>query len=91
MSQHDRPSSGEREERLDELEERIEQLEERRSTVARSRSTMSSLVPPDARRHLRAAGREQLLAARSLLDHWIGRLRDEPEKSEKSRENIKID
>jgi len=28
---------------------------------------------------------------RSLLDFWIGRLRDEPDKPDKTRENIKID
>jgi hypothetical protein len=57
----------------------------------RSRTAMNSVVPPETRQHLRAAGREQLLAVRSLLDYWIGRLRDEPEKPESSRENIRID
>lgn len=77
--------------RIEQLERRIDELEERRSSVQRSRQAMNSVVPPETREHLRAAGREQLLAVRSLLDHWIGRLRDEPEKSESTRENIRID
>lgn len=81
----------ERDERLHQLEERVEHLEERRSPVERSRSAMNVVVPSETRRHLRAAGREQLLAVRSLLDHWIGRLRDEPDKPDSSRENIRID
>lgn len=77
--------------RLEQLERRVEQMEDRRGMSERSRSAMNSVVPPETRRHLRAAGREQLLAVRSLLDHWIGRLGDEPEKPESSRENIRID
>jgi len=78
-------------ERLADLEQRIEQLEARRGPTERSRSAMNSMVPGETRQHLRAAGREQLLAVRSLLDFWIGRLRDEPDKPDKARENIKID
>jgi hypothetical protein len=77
--------------RIEQLERRIDELEERRSSVERSRQAMNSVVPPETREHLRAAGREQLLAVRSLLDHWIGRLRDESEKTESTRENIRID
>jgi hypothetical protein len=91
MDDHSRPTSDDREERLHELEERVGQLEERRSPVERSRSAMNTVVPSETRRHLRAAGREQLLAVRSLLDHWIGRLRDEPDKPDNQRENIRID
>lgn len=79
------------ESRLEQLERRLDDMEDRRSMTERSRSAMNSVVPPETRQHLRAAGREQLLAVRSLLDHWIGRLRDEPEKPESSRENIRID
>lgn len=91
MEQRDQPTLDEREHRMAELEERIEHLEGRRSTAERSRSAMNTLVPPDTRQHLRAAGREQLLAVRSLLDHWVDRLREEPAKREKSRENIDIE
>jgi len=76
--------------RIEQLERRMDEMEDRRTMSERSRSAMKNVVPPETRRHLRAAGREQLLAVRSLLDHWIGRLRDEPEKPE-ARENIRID
>lgn len=77
--------------RIEQLERRIDELEERRTPVERSRAAVNSVVPAETRQHLRAAGREQLLAVRSLLDHWIGRLRDEPDKPESGRENIRID
>ncbi|HUG47451.1 MAG TPA: hypothetical protein VMP67_03460 [Candidatus Limnocylindria bacterium] len=91
MDDPGRTATSDRDMRLEELEERIGQLEERRGTVERSRSAMTTLVPGETRRHLRAAGREQLLAVRSLLDYWIGRLRDEPERPDRTRENIKIE
>ena len=42
---------------------------------------------------MRAAWREQLLAFRSLIDHWANRLLDEPSDSKEpaGRENIRID
>jgi hypothetical protein len=72
------------------LEQRIEDLERRIGRVDKSgsstRSTaetafwaiMHRLFPDDARRHMRAATREQLLAARSYLDRWIAGLEDRP-------------
>jgi hypothetical protein len=77
--------------RMEQLERRLERLEDRRGAMERSRAAMDTVVPSETRRHMRAAGREQLLAVRSLLDHWIGRLKDEPEKPESNRENIRID
>jgi hypothetical protein len=56
--------------RLDELQRRLERLEERGG----QRQPGPRLIPDETRRHLQAAGREQLLAVRSLLDHWIDRL-----------------
>jgi hypothetical protein len=86
-----RLDADDRDQRIAELEARIDQLEDRRSAVERSRSAVNSVVPSETRQHLRAAGREQLLAVRSLLDHWIGRLRDESDKPDSQRENIKIE
>jgi len=91
MDEQDRPGDGGSNRRLDELEERIGSLEERRNTMERSRSAMNSIVPSDTRKHLRAAGREQLLAVRSLLDYWIARLREEQDKPDNPRENIRVD
>ena len=71
------------EDRVIELEERIAQLEQRqRGGTARSAAetafwaVMHNVFPEDARRHMKAAGREQLLAARVYLDTWIGKLGD---------------
>jgi type II secretory pathway component PulJ len=73
-----------------ELERRIEELEKRLGRVDRravpTRSSaetafwalMHRLFPEDARRHMKAATREQLLAARSYLDRWIDGLGEEP-------------
>jgi hypothetical protein len=77
--------------RTTDLEARIAELERRsswRSTVDEGRSGMETafwamvrtLFPEDARKHLKAATREQLLAARVYLDRWIERLdREEAE------------
>lgn len=82
------------ERRLDELEGRSSALERAMDTaMVRSRAAMSSVLPDETRSHMRAAWREQLLAFRSLIDHWANRLLDEKSESkEKSgRENIRID
>jgi len=80
-----------------ELEDRIADLEARLDDMARLRRletrplrVLRHLVPVEARQHLRAARREELLAARSLLDHWIERLDREPA-TEKRGETIKLD
>lgn len=55
-------------------------------------SLMRTLFPDETRRHMRAATREQLLAARSYIDHWLQRL--EPGESpthEPEREEIAIE
>ena len=55
---------------------------------------LHALFPEEARKHLKVAGREQLLAARVYLDRWIDRL-DEAEKSgaaaEPAHEKIEIE
>lgn len=74
------------EDRVIELEERIAQLEQRQRRGGAGRSAaetafwavMHNVFPEDARRHFKAAGREQLLAARVYIDNWIGKL-DEQE------------
>jgi hypothetical protein len=59
--------------RIDELEARLRQLEGRR----RTRGLLRNFIPGDAANHFRAAGREQLLGMRSLVDHWIRRMDDQ--------------
>jgi hypothetical protein len=79
--------------RVQELEHRLDMMEDRQSAVERSRQVMSSMVPSETRRHMRAAWRENLLAVRSLLDRWIDLLGDQPAASDDdaSRESIPID
>jgi hypothetical protein len=88
--------------RLEKLEQRLDELD-RRSTAMeramdkamdRSRQAVDMLVPHEARKHLRAAGREQLLAVRSLLDFWVEKMGDNSDSSDSAaskRENIPID
>ena len=79
--------------RVDELERRMDSLEQRTGMLDRSRAMAGVIVPAETRRHLRAAGRENLLAVRSLLDYWIARLRDDGPRAEPSetRESIRVD
>jgi hypothetical protein len=86
------------ERRTDELESRIADLEARLRRGDRRESVetafwalMHNVFPEETRRHMKAAGREQLLAARAYLDHWIAKL-DEPEASAApERETIEVE
>ena len=82
--------------RLARLEQRLEELDRRSNAMERamdkSRAAVDTMIPSETRKHLKAAGREQLLAMRSLLDYWVDRLGDKPEKDNGGgRENIRID
>jgi len=89
--------------RFERLERRLDELDQRSSAMERamdramdrSKAAMGAILPTQTRRHLRAAGREQLLAVRSLLDYWVDRMADSsaPDSSESTtgRENIPID
>jgi hypothetical protein len=92
--------------RLDRLEQRLEEMDQRSSAMERmletlldrSRQAADVIVPHQTRSHLRAAGRENLLAVRSLLDFWANKLADSGEGSDSdatadqpTRENIPID
>ena len=89
--------------RLDRLEQRLDELDRRSSAmeramdkaVDRSRQAVDMLLPHETRRHLRVAGREQLLALRSLLDYWVKRMGEEGDAPSSngpaSRENIPIE
>lgn len=85
------------------LEARLEELERRNEPASESYSrsgmesafwaAMHSIFPDEARKHLKAAGREQLLAARVYLDRWIAQLdqREAEEESGRSHERIEIE
>ena len=79
--------------RMAELERRLAQLEGEPSLRDRGRKVMDRVVPPEATRHFRNAGREQLLGIRSIVDHWINRIDDAETRSSDStsRQRIEID
>jgi hypothetical protein len=77
--------------RLAELEVRVKQLETEPSLRDRGRGLMARIVPPEASRHFRNAGREQLLGVRSIVDFWIRRIDDSADKSGPRRESIEIE
>ena len=52
---------------------------------------MARVVPPEAMKHFRNAGREQLMGVRSIVDHWIRRLDEaEPRADRRARERETI-
>jgi hypothetical protein len=75
--------------RVEELEARLRQLEKGERKTAPLRSLVRELFPPEVRAHLRSARREQLLAVRSFVDHWIERA--EKEDTTETRERITLE
>ena len=66
----------EMEQRIADLEARLRRGERRESIETAFWALMHNVFPDETRKHMKAAGREQLMAARSYLDHWIGKLDD---------------
>jgi len=79
--------------RIAELEDRLARLEGTPGLRERSRKMMDRVMPPEAGRHFRNAGREQLLGIRSIVDFWIRRIDDAESRSraDAGRETIEID
>ena len=90
--------------REQELERRIAELEGRLAAADRTASAFDTpqtafwamvhrLFPEDARRHMKAATREQLMAARTYIDRWITGLEGADEEAERParREQIEIE
>ena len=79
-----------------ELEAKVAELERRLAAMEADKhpsglvSLIDTLFPADVRTHMRAARKEQLMAMRSFLDHWIEKV-DEPETSPRRRESISVD
>ncbi len=79
---------------LAEVEDRLTRREGNPSIRERSRDLMDHVMPPEASRHFRNAGREQLLGIRSIVDFWIGRIDAMESRTagpDAGREAIKID
>jgi hypothetical protein len=75
-----------------ELEARIRELEEKLQAMESDRrmsNVLDEVFPRESRQHMRAAWREQLLAMRSVLDHWIEK--QENGGGTKRRESIRVD
>jgi hypothetical protein len=97
----DQPTSPGTDPRTADLERRIADLERRSPTrmMQQSRSgieeafwaVMHNMFPEEARKHLKSAGREQLLAARVYLDRWIERLDEREAEAAASRPHEKIE
>jgi hypothetical protein len=78
------------ERRLEALERRMGRGDRRSGVEAAFWALMHNLFPEEARTHMKAAGREQLLAARAYLDHWIARLDKEEAAEGRRHESIEI-
>lgn len=79
------------EDRILDLESRLERLEDSPGLRERGRSLMNRVMPPEASRHFRNAGREQLLGMRAIVDFWITRIDEAESRSASSRERETID
>jgi hypothetical protein len=54
-------------------------------------AAVHTIFPEEARKHMKVAGREQLLAARVYLDKWIERLDEQEAERAAGRPHEKID
>ena len=84
-------TTAELESRIRELEERLHEMEEERSRW-RARALMDELFPQESRKHMREAWKHNLLAVRSVLDHWIEKQDGDGKSSgTKRRESISVE
>ena len=60
--------------RIAQLEQRLRRTETRTAAETAFWALMHNLFPDEARKHLKAAGREQLLAGRAYIDLWVKKL-----------------
>jgi hypothetical protein len=74
------------------LEQRLTELESDDGVDRPLERLLHEVFPSEVRDHMRAARKEQLLAARSFLDHWIDRLDRKPmPKERRRRESITLE
>jgi hypothetical protein len=79
-----------------ELEARIRELEERLRSMEgdakrTARTVIDEIFPTETRKHMRAAWKEELLALRSVLDHWIAKSEDGGATKTNRRESISVE
>jgi hypothetical protein len=87
----DEDRNREMEARIADLEARLRRGDRRDSIETAFWALMHNVFPDETRKHMRAAGREQLMAARSYLDHWISRLDDKGDIPTAERETIEVE
>lgn len=76
--------------RIRDLEDKLIRMEKRDSD--RLNDAIRTVLPDEARGHMRNAVREQLLTVRSILDHLIDKTGDAPATSTAApRERIRVD
>ncbi|HLX35796.1 MAG TPA: hypothetical protein VKR30_11225 [Candidatus Limnocylindrales bacterium] len=88
------PSMDASDDRVSDLEARLARLEGSPSLRERGRDLMDRVMPSDASRHFRNAGREQLLGVRAIVDHLIRRIDAMDARAsggDPSRERIELD
>ena len=93
MAETDSALNADLEARIADLERRLPRGERRESVEMAFWAIMRNIFPSETRTHMKAAGREQLLAARSYLDHWIAKMDTEHADEEKpaARESIEVE
>lgn len=77
--------------RISELESKLRRGERRESMETAFWALMHNVFPDETRKHMKAAGREQLLAARSYLDHWLAKIGESPAADPQERETIEVE
>jgi hypothetical protein len=89
MADHD---TADLQSRIEELERRLRRPDPRATMETAFWAVTRNLFPDETRTHLKAASREQLLAARSYLDHWIAKMGDTSEsEAAVPRETIEVE
>ena len=83
-------TTSELEARIKELEERLRQMEDERLRW-RGRAVMDELFPQESRKHMREAWKHNLMAMRSVLDHWIEKQDGNGKTGTKRRESISVE
>ena len=83
--------SGEMEARIADLETKLRRNERRDSIETAFWALMHNVFPDETRKHMKAAGREQLLAARAYLDHWINKMGEPSTAEPQEREKITVE
>lgn len=78
------------ERRLEVLERRLARNERPGGVEAAFWALMHNVFPKEARIHMKAAGREQLLAARAYIDLWIAKLEETESGNGSRHESIEI-